>query len=246
MQKRKIGRGFTLIELMVVLVIIAIFAAIAVPQLVDVRRRNKLTDLTNMVQQTAGEVRTYAMQTRRATVFEVSAGRIWINVLQGPECWSDLRAEDRCMQNFGASALDSGENSFDMLASEYVDADAYLCGVEAAYLVDGACAYHDLGRAESFALCYSAKGDLYYRAGADAATACSGPAGLLVAGTDLADRGSWNRMCYYRADAERMNGAVLKFNRFDGVPSDCDSDALGVMRSVIVPVGTAPYSKVEN
>jgi type II secretory pathway pseudopilin PulG len=230
---------------MMVLVIIGIFAAIAVPELVEVSRRNKLTDLSNMVQQTAGTVRTYAMQTRHATVLEVADGAMWINVLDGPTCWSALRAEDRCMHNMGLTATADGTNRLDLRASEYTEAGAAMCGVEMWYLVEGTCtATGDLGTAPSFALCYSGEGDLFVRASADA-TGCDGPA-LALAGQQIAARDDWHRACYFQDGEDGSSGAVVRFNRFDGSAASCDSSsALDVTRAVLVPIGAAPYGRVD-
>ncbi len=246
--------GFTLIELMVVMVIIAVFAALVAPQIGEVSRRGKLTDLTNMVQQSAAQVRTYALQTRRASVLEVSDGRVWVNVLEGSDCWSGLRLENRCMHNYGKQATQDQDNRFDMSIAEYTDAGAYLCNVDLAHMASGTCQLNtDIAPGTSFALCYSGDGELFYRAGADATT-CSGPDVDYASddpghsGGSLAGRDSWKRACTIKGgDRDGFSGALLYFNRFESPPSACESDdVLDVLRGVHVPQGGAPYSRVET
>jgi type II secretory pathway pseudopilin PulG len=227
---------------MVVLIIIAIFAALAVPQLVEVHRRNKLTDLTNMVEQSAAQVRTLAMQTRRAVVFEVADSQVWINTLQGSDCWS--RINTRCMHNVGEVATTSFTNVFDMQEEHFIESGAYHCGTEIATIADGACAQNVVvGPGDAFALCYSGKGDLYARISEDATTCEPGQG---IPGLDIGDQDDWVRSCVV-TDSTLMpfNGAVLKFNRFESAPADCSATSLGVTRGVHVPVGAAPFSRVE-
>ena len=81
-------------------------------------------------QRAAAAARGFAVQTRRAAVLEVSGGRLWINLLDGAECWSNLKLEDRCMQNFGKTATESQVNTLDLTADDYTEAGAYLCGLD--------------------------------------------------------------------------------------------------------------------
>jgi hypothetical protein len=190
-------------------------------------------------------VRNFAVQTRQATVLEIDDGEVWINVLDGPTCWSDLKIKGRCKHNLGLDATSDRTNKFNLEADDYLDAGAFLCGVEYAALTDSGCTLSTLGAGASFALCYSATGDLYVRPEADANTDCSVELDS-VAGDDLAGRGDWDRACTYLAEGEvPLNGAVIGFNRFEEAPSACDSSgALDVKRAVHVPVGSAPFGKV--
>jgi prepilin-type N-terminal cleavage/methylation domain-containing protein len=237
-------RGFTLIELMVCVVIIGICAAIVVPQLIAHKRTTSLTDLVNMVEQTASQTRSLALQTRRAAVLEVSGAdrAIWINTLSGPQCWDGL--SQTCVQTVGRT----GDVSvFNLGAEPYASAGAALCDVHVSEVTGAGtsaadCAPVDgLSAASVFALCYAGNGELYIRNSEDSGTVCGGSAAA-------ADREDWSRACAdITGAATDVIGAALRFNRFDGAVSDCDTadNKLDVTRAVYLPMGGAPYNRAE-
>lgn len=243
--------GFTLIELMIVLVIIGIFAAIAIPSLIENRKRNELTDLTNMVEQAASQSRNLAMQTRRAAVLEFQDDNMWVNRLSGPQCWSGI--ERRCTFNLGQkNSTPLVQVPFDLRDSDTYGRDdgSFICGVEVAELnaAGNACnaAATTVPPGSSFALCYSGDGNLWFRNGADPAAECD------VTGVPAA-KNQWVRSCaIINSGNITFNGARIKLNRFDSVSSDAtgafddcaDPSALDVTRAVYIPYGGTPYSRV--
>jgi prepilin-type N-terminal cleavage/methylation domain-containing protein len=237
--KTRAGAGFSLVELMVVLVIIAIVAAVAAPTLVEVHRRNRLTDMLNLVERSASQTRNLAMQTRRAAVLEMGSGRMWINTLQGSDCWSAVNT--RCVHNLGQAASENQERFIDLADPYYTDSEAYVCGVSVATMSGSSCAQDTVIQGtDSFALCYSGRGDLYLRVGDDSATACDGT------GAPVAEQSDWVRACAVDPNSDNpFNGAVIYLNRFDAQPSDCTAVANDVMRGVHMPAGASPYSRVE-
>ena len=239
-------RAFTLVEVMIVVVIIGICAAIVAPQLVDHKRSSSLTDLVNLVQQTASQARSLALQTRHGAVLEVSGadGKIWINVLSGPQCWDSI--SKTCVQTAGHAVVPE----LDLNVEPYLSAEAAMCGVQV-QAISGAdtetpsCDDVSLSATSDFALCYAGNGELYVRASQDGDTACS-------AGTATAERSAWSRVCASVGDEGGLNGAVIRFNRFDGGSGSCgggdggtDDGVMDVTRAVYLPIGGAPYSKVE-
>jgi prepilin-type N-terminal cleavage/methylation domain-containing protein len=241
--KQPRNRGFSLIELMVVCAIIGICAAIVVPQLVAHKRTADLADLVNMVQQTASQTRSLALQTRRAASLEVSGstGKIWVNTLNGPTCWDGI--SQTCVQTAGH--LDSVPE-FNINDEPYASAGTALCDVSVS-VVTGAgtgsamCSLSgDLSATSDFAVCYAGNGDLYVRSSADPGAACG-------EGTATADSAAWERVCPTIGTGADSSGAVLMFNRFEGGGGGaCDEgDAVDVTRAVFIPTGGAPYSRVQ-
>ncbi len=233
MQKRK-QQGFSLIELMVVMLIIAVFSALAIPGITKVRYRNHLTEMVNELQQMATEARALAMQTRKAAVLEiVPNSRAWINLLPGSNC-SDVRnIAQRCV--FEA----------DLANSNYVVADATMCSGEQ-LLLSGAPLTCGLSSVEldyesAYALCYSGRGELYVRNAADSNTVdcdATGPPSTNQV---------WNAVCDRTLTSQPtagtlLSGVAIPFNRHP--QRDCGQAAEDVQRVLFIPKSGAPYSKV--
>jgi prepilin-type N-terminal cleavage/methylation domain-containing protein len=64
--------GFTLVEIMIVVAIIALLAAIAVPGFLRARKRSQATKILNDLRMIDGAVDQYAIETGRATGFTVT------------------------------------------------------------------------------------------------------------------------------------------------------------------------------
>ncbi len=232
--------GFSLVELMVVVVIIGVFSAMTIPGITEVIYRNSLIEVVDEVQQAAAQTRALAMQTRQAAVLEVRPTMVWVNLLQGALC-EDLVIERRCL----TPALTGGDGSISLLPGSADHAGAAMCGGFARTLDDSNQCKGEtsLSRDPGFALCYSGRGELFVRVGADNGTACSqNPAAPAPAQT-------WLQACGDPVQQEPFGnlkmyeGAVIIFNRY-GSTALCSGTVHGIRRAVYLPITGAPYSKL--
>ncbi len=248
MQKRRGSQdGFSLTELMIAMVIIGIFSALAIPSIMEVRYRNSLTEMVNLVERTAVQSRNISIRTRRAAVLEMTESGVWINHLQTADCWSPVI--EGCLHQ---NALDTGI---------FADASAAMCGgVAVADSADAAagtliCSPTEriLNQQQGFALCYSGRGELFVRTGADANTSCTAVAAATPAApvTPVAAAADWNRSCSSDPNEDPVSdtvidplfdGAVITFNRHEG--GTCEGTAISVRRLLLFPTAASPYSKV--
>ncbi len=243
--------GFSLIELMVVVLIIGVFAAMTIPSITTVMHRNALSELTNAAQEAGINVRSWTMQTRQASVLEVRHDKAWINLLAGSYCNDERPLARRCMSPEDSSGL--GEIVFSEVKN-VINAGAAVCGGSVLTLAGDSCTLAvALDRSDGFALCYSGNGELYYRLGADDAVACTQdpaqpsddqtwvPACSAVAAVDATGSEAGTG-----AQVKLNDGAVLVFNRFGGDPLCTGTPAEGaVRRAVFFPTIGAPFVKVQ-
>lgn len=224
--KKKKNCGFTLIELMVTVSIIGLLSAVAIPSIMLVQNRNTLSEVVSDFQQFGSRARGLAMQTRNATVMTVGPDSVWVDVLDGPDCWSSLPDSGERM----------GNPSFVDLADPLSKADAQVCGIH--YLAG------TIAAGDAFALCYSGSGELYIN---------DSPAWSLEldSSTDNdtdsepdAQETDWTLTTGTQATATIADsgytyneGVVVLFNR------GCGSDAADVERAVYFPIAAVPYSK---
>jgi len=245
------NRGFTLLELMAVLAVITILAAVSAPKLYHLNDRNRLIEMVGDVEQVAGHARALAMQSSRAAVIEVNGNNIWVNVLAGPNC--DDTYERRCVQNMGDSKTTAQTNVLQIDEQIFLDAGVTLCSIRFASVVPdpvnaATCTVEDVDPGGAFALCYAGNGELWVRKETDAAAACDQTGDPTV-------NNKWERGCaaWTKAGAAGGNdfsGAELRFSRFESTGSTCHlgstaSGELDVARAVHVPAGAHPFTRVE-
>lgn len=225
--------GFTLIELMSVIVIIGIVAALAVPGIITMSHRTTLKEMVNTVQEAGVQTRSYAMMTRRAAVLEVrtETQQIWINLLATSDCSGAIR--QRCITNVGG--IEDLEDRYVNLAEErYVTAEAVTCAGAKRVLDDSGSACDSANLGAAFGLCYTGRGELYVRDSGDDGTLCGD------SGDPNNDPTVWERAC---SDANGLSGVTLPVDRRAG--AICGGASLGeIPYLVMFPSQGTPYSKV--
>ena len=88
--------GFTLVEIMIVVAIIALLAAIAVPGFLRARKRSQASRILNDLRMIDGAVDQYAIETNRSTGFAV-----------GTTDWTNYLKKNSSLYNTGRSLLGS-------------------------------------------------------------------------------------------------------------------------------------------
>jgi prepilin-type N-terminal cleavage/methylation domain-containing protein len=97
--------GFTLVEIMIVVAIIALLAAIAVPGFLRARKRSQASRIINDLRLIDSAVDQYAIETNRASGFAVNV-RDWTNYLKaGTNLYTT--GADILGNSYGNQAVDS-------------------------------------------------------------------------------------------------------------------------------------------
>ena len=92
--------GFTLVEIMIVVAIIALLAAIAVPGFLRARKRSQAAKILNDLRMIDGAVDQYAIETNRTTGFSV-----------GVTDWTKYVKKDSILYNTGQSLFGTSYGS---------------------------------------------------------------------------------------------------------------------------------------
>ena len=92
--------GFTLVEIMIVVAIIALLAAIAVPGFLRARKRSQASRILNDLRMIDAAVDQYAIETNRSTNFVVSTAD-----------WTNYLKKNSSLYNSGKSLLGSAYGS---------------------------------------------------------------------------------------------------------------------------------------
>ncbi len=97
--------GFTLVEIMIVVAIIALLAAIAVPGFLRARKRSQASKIINDLRLIDGAVDQYAIENAKTTGFSVEV-RDWTNYLK-KDTQLYATGADLLGNGFGVQAVDS-------------------------------------------------------------------------------------------------------------------------------------------
>jgi|SRR6202011_1293466 len=97
--------GFTLVEIMIVVAIIALLAAIAVPGFLRARKRSQASKILNDLRMIDGAVDQYAIETNRASGYAVGV-QDWTNYLK-KDTHLYATGQDLFGDDFGAQQVDT-------------------------------------------------------------------------------------------------------------------------------------------
>jgi prepilin-type N-terminal cleavage/methylation domain-containing protein len=97
--------GFTLVEIMIVVAIIALLAAIAMPGFLRARKRSQATKVLNDLRMIDGAVDQYAIETSRPSGFTVASAD-WINYVKKDTTLYNTGA-DVFGDSYGGQTVDS-------------------------------------------------------------------------------------------------------------------------------------------
>jgi prepilin-type N-terminal cleavage/methylation domain-containing protein len=97
---RSSRKGFTLVEIMIVVAIIALLAAIAVPGFLRARKRSQASRILNDLRMIDSAVDQYAIETNRSTGFVISVAD-----------WTNYVKKNSLLYNSGNSILGSAYGS---------------------------------------------------------------------------------------------------------------------------------------
>ena len=97
--------GFTLVEIMIVVAIIALLAAIAVPGFLRARKRSQASKIVNDLRLISGAVDQYAIETAKTTGAPVNVAD-WTNYLK-KDTQLYATAQDLFGADYGPQAVDS-------------------------------------------------------------------------------------------------------------------------------------------
>jgi prepilin-type N-terminal cleavage/methylation domain-containing protein len=243
-------RGFTLIELMMVTVLVAIMAAIVAPQLIDVNDRGNLDKVVNDTQKVIAFAKALAVKTRHAVVVEVRGDSIWVNTLQTNDCASKYR--ERCVMSAGDTKNAADTNVFRWDAPVYKASGVAMCDFRvASFGQTNTCDITTITLPGGGAgLCYNGSGQLFIRTSIDTASACGQT-------SDPSNSAIWTKACVpwvgsnNSDSANDFSGADIRFNRFESASGKCAADGSslspdveGITRQILIPAGGHPMVRL--
>ena len=101
--------GFTLVEIMIVVAIIALLAAIAVPNFLRARKRSQATRVLEDLRMIDSAIDQYAIETNKKTNAAVSWADVQLYLKKGSALYNS-GGKDLFGQNFGTLAVDNLPN----------------------------------------------------------------------------------------------------------------------------------------
>ncbi len=122
------NRGFTLVEILIVVVILGILAAIVIPQFTEASTEAKLSSLCSDLQTTRSQIELYKVQHNDVLPLPEAGGATWNRMTQYSDIAGNVNAAKTAVFAYGPYLQKVPVNQFNDLTTIRVEAGASTAG----------------------------------------------------------------------------------------------------------------------